>query len=94
MFEASGLVAFAAVVAVPVYWLFFRVPRHGKVLTPYNDGDRQVIAFRPGPPPLPEHDETPALAELVRAAARDSRHVRASAPRGACGELATAGERI
>jgi hypothetical protein len=71
--ESSAVVAVAAVVAVPVYWVFGRAPRHGKSLTPYTDADREVIAFRPGPPPLPEHDETPALAQLdalARAAAR------------------------
>ena len=70
MFEASEVVAFAAAVAVPVYWTFWRSPRHGKVLTPYNDGDRQVIGFRPGPPPLPEHDETPLLSAAMRSGAR------------------------
>jgi hypothetical protein len=68
--ETSGFFAVAAVVAVPVYWAFWRVPRHGKELTPYNDGDREVIAFLPGPPPLPEHDETPALALLARSGVR------------------------
>jgi hypothetical protein len=68
LLETSGFVACAAVIAVPAYWAYFRMPRHGKVLTPYHDGDRQVIAFRPGPPPLPEHDETPLLTAALRAA--------------------------
>ena len=69
MFEASEVVAFAAVVAVPVYWTFWRSPRHGKMFTPYTDGT-STIAFRPGPPPLPEHDETPLLAAAMRSAVR------------------------
>jgi hypothetical protein len=62
--EASGLVAVvaAAVVAIPLLWAWWRAPRFGKDLTPITDGRIQPIQFRPGPPPLPEHDAESQLA--------------------------------
>ena len=61
---ASGLVAFVVVVAIPLLWAWWRAPRFGKELTPITDGGTQPIQFRPGPPPLPEHDADSPLAAL------------------------------
>jgi hypothetical protein len=59
-----GTIGFASVVAIGagrLLWMWWRAPHFGKQLTPITDGLAQPIQFRPGPPPLPEHDASRAL---------------------------------
>jgi hypothetical protein len=66
---ASGVVVLALmVVAIPALWAWWRAPRFGKDLTPITDGRIVPIQFRPGPPPLPEHDAESPLAGIQRPA--------------------------
>lgn len=57
MFAESSVVLLpSAAVALALLWRWRRSRRFGKLLTPITDGRFQPIEFRPGPPPLPEHD--------------------------------------
>jgi hypothetical protein len=60
----SGLVAALALVAAPMIWLWWRAPRQAKDLAPMLGGSWQPVQFRPGPTPLPEHDEASIAARL------------------------------